>query len=65
MTAQHAVADMARYWNHPEVVALRNAAHAVNAGAKSGKARGAAMRAPLNAIRDKVAELKARDALQA
>ena len=58
----HTVADMARFYNHPEVVALRQAALAVNNQQMSGKARGLAMRAPLNAIRDKVAELKAREA---
>ena len=60
MTAIHTTAEMARYWNHPEVAALRQAAHAVNGQKMTGKARGQAMKAPLNAIRDKVSELKAR-----
>lgn len=58
----HTPADMARFYNHPEIVALRQAALAVNAQPMGGKARGLAMKAPLNAIRDKVAELKAREA---
>ena len=58
----HTPADMARFYNHPEIVALRQAALAVNSQPMSGKARGRVMKAPLNAIRDKVAELKAREA---
>jgi hypothetical protein len=55
-------ADVTRYWAHPDVVALRNVAREINDRPMSAKARGIAMKAPLNAIRDKIAELKARDA---
>lgn len=51
MTAQHSMAEMGRYWNHPEVQALRKVA---------GQAKKPAeVKAALNAVRDKVAQLKA------
>ncbi len=57
--ATHTIEEMARYWNHPEVVALRAETLRINDQKMSGKARAAALKAPLNAIRDKVSELKA------
>lgn len=52
----HTVAEMARYFRHPEVMPLRAAMNATNPWDAS------AYKAALNAIRDKVSELKARDA---
>jgi hypothetical protein len=53
MTAIHTPAEMARYWNHPEVAALKAVVRATDA--KDRKA----YKAALNAVRDKVLELKA------
>jgi hypothetical protein len=52
--AVHSPADMARYFGHPEVKALREAVRNTNPRDK------AAYKAALNAIRDKVSDLKAR-----
>lgn len=54
MTAPvHTPADVASHWNHPEVAALREVVRQTNPRDK------VAYKAALNAIRDKVAELKA------
>lgn len=50
--AVHTVADMAKYYRHPEVKALRDVVRATNPRDK------AAYKTALNAIRDKVSELK-------
>ena len=52
-TATHTPAEMARYWNHPEVAALRQVVRDTNPKDKK------AYKAALNAIRDKVEALKA------
>jgi len=49
----HTVAEMARYWRHPDVLALRQTVSATDP--RNRVAYGAA----LNAIRDRVAALKA------
>lgn len=54
MTAAiHTPADMARFWSHPEVAALRAVVR------KTNPKDTVAYTAALNAIRDKIAELKA------
>ena len=58
---QNTVADTMRFYRHPEVVALRAEAKRINALPLSGKERAAAMKAPLNAIAFKVAELVERE----
>lgn len=50
--AIHTPADMARFWGHPEVAALRDVVRQTNPRDKK------AYKAALNAVRDKVAELK-------
>lgn len=52
--AIHSPAEMARYFSHPEVKALRDVVRATPTRNK------VAYKAALNAIRDKVTELKAR-----
>ena len=52
----HTPAELARYYQHPEVKALRAAVRATDPKDRP------AYKAALNAIRDKVSELKARDA---
>lgn len=52
--AVHTPEEMARFWSHPEVAALREVVKATDT--KDRKA----YKAALNAIRDKVSELKAR-----
>lgn len=56
MTAapQHTFAEMGRFWNHPEVAALRKVARENDATWSPSQRK-----AGLNAIRDKVAQLKA------
>jgi hypothetical protein len=51
--AVHTPAEMARYFSHPEVKALRDVVRATPTRDK------VAYKAALNAIRDKVSELKA------
>lgn len=54
MTAPvHTPAEMASHWNHPEVAALRQAVRQTDPKDR------VAYKAALNAIRDKIAELKA------
>lgn len=53
ITAVHTPAEMARFWAHPEVAALRAEVRATNPKDKP------AYKAALNAVRDKVSELKA------
>jgi len=49
----HTVSDMAAYWDRPEVTALKQAVRDTNPKDKK------AYKAALNAVRDKIAELKA------
>jgi hypothetical protein len=58
-TSIHTPAELARFWSHPEVAALRAEAARINGQKMSGKARAAALEPALLAIRDKVSELKA------
>lgn len=51
--ATHSPAEMARYWGHPEVAALRDVVRLTNPRDRK------AYKAALNAVRDKVSELNA------